>query len=480
MMTSRTRIRRSAKARPQRKSFNLLLEILEDRTLLNNNLAQGIGTAGNPSVNLTDNLYQVLLQRTPRQAEIDRWVAAFQAGLPAAEAARQLLASQEYRSEQIRQGFVKLVGREPEAGAVDHWLEATQPGLTDEQVTAALLSSEEYSARHGGTQDAWVAAVYGDVLGRTPDAAGLAFWVGRLQHGATRQDVVQSILDSPEAHTLLVSATYQNVLRRLPEAQGLEYWTKALDGGLSREGLTAQIVGSSEFAEDYSGAATPGAGGPGLAVRPLSGSGSGSGPGPFIVAHFPVDTPPIDDCACGPISRELVRSALGVDGYRSASRSIFGAGVRYFDGSLKKSTSDLTSEGFGTGWGQTRSWSNDINPNGPNGSGEVVSQQPYLIQVLSPSRKCLPFFEWKEVEEKPPPKPRAVPARREDACPCTMFLQMSRSPGASRPARPHGPNRHRAPAAPLSRPRAGPTSPRSRRRRARTRSRRLLATAWLA
>lgn len=61
--------------------------------------------------------------------------------------------------------------------------------------------------------------------------------------------------------------------------------------------------------------------------------------------------------------------------------------MRYFDGDVKLGSTDLTSDGFGTPWGQTRSWSNISGyaaigiagiPLGYNGNGWVDSQLPFL------------------------------------------------------------------------------------------------------
>src|SRR5207248_1581684 len=61
--------------------------------------------------------------------------------------------------------------------------------------------------------------------------------------------------------------------------------------------------------------------------------------------------------------------------------------VRYFDGTVNLTSTDLISDGFGAPWGQTRSWSNtvgyaatDLNgrPLGYNGNG-WVSSLPFLL-----------------------------------------------------------------------------------------------------
>jgi RHS repeat-associated protein len=60
-----------------------------------------------------------------------------------------------------------------------------------------------------------------------------------------------------------------------------------------------------------------------------------------------------------------------------------GAPVRYFDGVVQLSNTDLSSGGFGTPWGQTRSWTNGPGyaARGDNGVGWVDTQKPYLLPV---------------------------------------------------------------------------------------------------
>jgi hypothetical protein len=62
--------------------------------------------------------------------------------------------------------------------------------------------------------------------------------------------------------------------------------------------------------------------------------------------------------------------------------------VRYFDGTVAMSTTDLTSDGFGAPWSQTRSWSNspgyaviatDGQPLTLNGKGWVDTQLPFVV-----------------------------------------------------------------------------------------------------
>jgi RHS repeat-associated protein len=67
----------------------------------------------------------------------------------------------------------------------------------------------------------------------------------------------------------------------------------------------------------------------------------------------------------------------GLDGFSTDTP------VRYADGAVNLTTTDLRSGGFGTPWGQTRSWSNVPGYPGhaSNGSGVVDLQLPYLLEA---------------------------------------------------------------------------------------------------
>src|SRR5207245_2560926 len=60
--------------------------------------------------------------------------------------------------------------------------------------------------------------------------------------------------------------------------------------------------------------------------------------------------------------------------------------VRYGDGVVNFSTTDLESDGFGQAWGQSRSWTNAggaFPTTALNGTGWIITQLPYLLQATS-------------------------------------------------------------------------------------------------
>jgi uncharacterized repeat protein (TIGR01451 family) len=93
----------------------------------------------------------------------------------------------------------------------------------------------------------FVAAAFGELLGRPVDKQGLASWTSRLDHGASPSAVVNGILQSPEYRTLVVRTAYQELLHRDPDAFGLKVWTQFLAAGGTSEDLRGEILCSPEY-----------------------------------------------------------------------------------------------------------------------------------------------------------------------------------------------------------------------------------------
>src|SRR5207302_7037947 len=111
-----------------------------------------------------------------------------------------------------------------------------------DRMTIEVLGSNEYFARHGGSNVAWVTALYNDVLGRSPDASGLSSWVAGLDGGLARTTVVAGFINSTEAHALTAQDVYITLLERVPEPAGLSAWVQGLDQGLGTEQMIARIT----------------------------------------------------------------------------------------------------------------------------------------------------------------------------------------------------------------------------------------------
>lgn len=87
--------------------------------------------------------------------------------------------------------------------------------------------------------------LYIGYFNRAPDAFGLNFWGTAHANGMSLQDIAASFIDQPETRATypdsmstadVVSAVYANVLGRTADGDGFAFWTDALDsGGVSRD-----------------------------------------------------------------------------------------------------------------------------------------------------------------------------------------------------------------------------------------------------
>lgn len=97
--------------------------------------------------------------------------------------------------------------------------------------------------------------LYQAAFHRTPDQAGLGYWMAQLDHGLGLRDVAANFVTSKEFGDLYgASATndayinllYNNVLHRAPDGPGAQYWSTALATGMERADVLIQFSESVE------------------------------------------------------------------------------------------------------------------------------------------------------------------------------------------------------------------------------------------
>lgn len=103
--------------------------------------------------------------------------------------------------------------------------------------------------------------LYEAAFNRTPDVAGVGFWIKVLDSGVHVDVVAQGFLDSQEYHDAygsaignreLITRYYTNILDRAPEQAGIDFWVGRLEDGASRAAVLAAI---SESLENIGGSA---------------------------------------------------------------------------------------------------------------------------------------------------------------------------------------------------------------------------------
>ncbi|MEX6509205.1 DUF4214 domain-containing protein [Jiella sp. M17.18] len=151
----------------------------------------------------------------------------------------------------IRQYFADILqrsGPEVSDSEINAYVSAVNSGaLTLDQVRSALISSPE------GQNVQEVVRLYQTVFGRVPDKGGLDYQVDTLRGPATEVNLANSFAASPEftarfggntVNTAFINAVYQQVLGRTPSATEVQYY---LDSGFSAGRIALAFSESPEF-----------------------------------------------------------------------------------------------------------------------------------------------------------------------------------------------------------------------------------------
>lgn len=92
--------------------------------------------------------------------------------------------------------------------------------------------------------------------GRQADAAGEAYWIGRLEGGASRAEIVLGFTDSQEYRAathaqVLIALAYIGLLGRAPDAQGYDYWLDGEANGVQEAVIVGGFIGSQEYIDRF-------------------------------------------------------------------------------------------------------------------------------------------------------------------------------------------------------------------------------------
>jgi hypothetical protein len=155
--------------------------------------------------------------------------------------------SDEYYHIVIQAAYQHYLGRAADAPGLASWTGAMRAGLSDEMLESGFIGSPEFYQHAGGTDRAWVDAMYLDLLDRPADLAGENSWVAALAVGVSRTAVAFGFAASPEREKLRVQDDYFQYLGRTASDAELSGWVLNFESGVSNESVIAGFVGSDEY-----------------------------------------------------------------------------------------------------------------------------------------------------------------------------------------------------------------------------------------
>jgi subtilisin family serine protease len=245
-----------------------------------------VGDAKNET--LVNTLYHQLLNRDaePSFTGLYYWTNRLDNGDPLSNVADGIATSTEYDTDVVNGIYEQYLHRAADPTGVANWVGQMQSGTVSyETIRGYILGSQEFQNDLAAEYPDYVTGLYETLLGRAPDAAGLAYWtqmLGTLTSNSPdtqRDPVAIGISTSFEQYEDFVTAKFQQFLNRAPSAaltpslpspayqsatnpngiptptspslQGEQgYWADSLSHGTTDGDFIADILSSNEYLQD--------------------------------------------------------------------------------------------------------------------------------------------------------------------------------------------------------------------------------------
>ncbi len=136
---------------------------------------------------------------------------------------------------------------------------APPSGMWSDFVAGAQTVSDIQSAVDYRGSDADTLRLYRAFMNRDPDVGGAVYWIDRTRNGSTADDLAWGFAQSQEftnrygtlSNQAFLTLLYDNMLGRAPDAAGLAYWVDQMNRGLTQHGAVRWIVANTEFINRY-------------------------------------------------------------------------------------------------------------------------------------------------------------------------------------------------------------------------------------
>ncbi len=218
-------------------------------------------------------LYKKILLRQADKEGLVYWVDALEGfSKSGANIAKGFIFSSEFTQRELDDtAYIKVLyraffDREADDEGLSYWLSLLSQAKDNRQARADVLDgflysdefrllAKRYSILANATPvELFVGRFYKQILERTPDEEGLAYWSSRLELGEVSakevafgfvfsDEFIEKYLDNATFLTRLYSAFFA----REPDQEGLRYWEDALDKGVSKQEVLNGFLGSQEF-----------------------------------------------------------------------------------------------------------------------------------------------------------------------------------------------------------------------------------------
>lgn len=160
------------------------------------------------------------------------------------EAAVEITSSDRFRNVQVDGVYAEVVDRSADTAGRAYWNGRLADGLILRKLRASVYGTPEAFALRGGTNATYAGAVYAEVLGRTPAPSEVAYWVGVIQGGVPRGTVADRFLNTPEARAAYIVDRFLAFVDRVPTQSEVQTWLPIVGSSTSdgRLAITRSLV----------------------------------------------------------------------------------------------------------------------------------------------------------------------------------------------------------------------------------------------
>jgi hypothetical protein len=152
----------------------------------------------------------------------------------------------------VNQQYLDFLDRKADSKALSAWVGALNSGFPKANMIETLMDSGEF--RQKGK---FIAQTFLGILTRDPGHDEFRDWLGALLEGMTREEIAHSFLESIEfksrfganlSNAKFVERMYANVLLRKPETAGFNFWVGQLNNRrMARSQVALAFLDSVEF-----------------------------------------------------------------------------------------------------------------------------------------------------------------------------------------------------------------------------------------
>jgi hypothetical protein len=154
-----------------------------------------------------------------------------------------------------------FLGRAPDPSGLEFWIRRKRAGTsTVTRMADQFASSSEFRSKYGTlSNQAFVTRIYTDVLGRTADPSGIAYWTKKLDTKAkTRGGVMVGFSESNEykrkqAENTDLAIAYISLLGRAATPSETDEWVTRQKAGTSNATLAQELLDSQAYIDHIRG-----------------------------------------------------------------------------------------------------------------------------------------------------------------------------------------------------------------------------------